>query len=347
MNYPTMNVLMEHGVINLTPDEIRILQTCAPGWEEVWNKIWVELLISRLPDALLSKKNYVPAKYRSEFIAFFIEYCKKKIEERELFDEFDVAKGDVFQWLCNRKNLYWRILEFRRQELRHKIKVSQRTDKITGETIKTEQRIVSLDEENDQGKTIADKIPRRQDQDRRISENAMDRLKELVAKIQESPLILNNKKDDTIPQHACLQLYPHIDKGNVKMQTLCVALHTTVRKANTLHTNPEETISAEHKIAEERIHLDIEKTIGDLEVMRKPGARYMARTVRDKESELESAEFERFFLPLIVEQIVQLEGVNENTASAHRSRYCKDLPNLLPPEIKSEWEDLRDNDLSD
>jgi hypothetical protein len=313
----------------LTAEEIQCLKDLAEGWEKVWSNICNELVgwdgKGRLHSAIQGK---VSPQDKGDAVSFIVERFDNKLRDRKLLAEFDPAKGNVFQWLCNSQNLYWYIREFRHQMQKNKIGVS-------------------LDEKNDtqnsDGETLEDTLA---DKSRFVNKTVNIRLKELVTKITDSPLVLNNQKNDTIPQHACLQLYPRIDKENAKMQELIGLVHETVRKANVQYIDPPETISGEHDIADERFENDIAELVNEIDEARQQRL-HSSKPILELEEQLFAAEFERLFVPLIIEQVKLLEGVNENTASAHRSRYRKELPNLLPPEFKTEWENLQNNELSD
>jgi hypothetical protein len=310
----------------VTAEEIEILKNLDNGWEEIWDKIWVELL-DKLQKIFEYKKFEsvisLPSKDHDDCVDYIIGYYRKKIERKEFFDKFDTKKGNIFQWICNCKNINCRIEGFRKKMQKNKI--------------------ASLDESNEDRKTLYDS---ESDKKRYVSSKVLNRLRELVAKITEQPFVLNNEKNDTIPQHACLQLYPHIDKEHSKMQTLLETVYNTVRKANVLHTNPPTVIEREHEIAEERFEKEVNCLSDKLKETRNKRL-HSEKPLYELEEQFISVEFERLFTPLAIEQVMRLEGTTENTASAHRSRYHKVLPELLPPEFKKEWENLRDNDLSE
>ncbi|MDR1384420.1 MAG: hypothetical protein LBJ67_11360 [Planctomycetaceae bacterium] len=167
---------------------------------------------------------------------------------------------------------------------------------------------------------------------RDIDEKIQKQLVQIYRDLTEIPIVLTFEKISILIEQAGLQLYPRLDQ--TAMFSLIQHSQQVIRKADSSRANPDTTIREEHKIAQDKIDIKIQKWKEELDAERKIGL--YASTRAKLKRQIDNAEVERYFIPLDTDQTMTLyrlklnDKKEKNRIQQIRSRYRKELPNLLP-----------------
>ncbi|MDR2168668.1 MAG: hypothetical protein LBP59_00820 [Planctomycetaceae bacterium] len=315
-------------------EQIQRLKDLAEDWQEIWGQICTELY-NRLPPVA---RKFVSQNDIDDFISYIIFSFYKKIRSKKLLADYDDAKGDIYQWLCNRTNITYYGREYRTKLLSDKIMHTHKKNSNTGK-IEKNSRVqltsIDVDEKYEKGNTHASML-----EDKKSARYSIQkRSHELMNKLTNDPIILEITKPNANSQYACLQLYTRIDRADEKMNQLVEILCQTVRKSNAAYQAPDTIIREEHKIAYDFLEDEIEQIIDKKNDTNKNNSRYIAKTIQDLDAKLDYVKYKQIFSPLNCNQVVKLLNISRNNESQLRGRYSDSLPNLLS-NYKNEYENI-------
>ena len=318
-----MNVIMEPDVFHPTPDEIRVLQTLAPGWEEVWKKIALGLLgyngKGRLSDAVGWLRGWTSEEEKADFVAFVIYEFQKLVKKGTLIPKYDPAnpKADVYDYICYPKRIKQLYNRYKREVkgFSH-IRVPWEKD--------TEKRKTSEAHLGFHFETMA----------KRVSTNEKKFCSSLLNKklTLQLPDNKNEKKFGTVYVDAGLQLYFQLDDSLKRVERLIGQVRSEVRK---IHTEPSRAIEYEHQEAQERLDEQADRYSDEIYKINpdkpeeqkprnvNPSAEHNARR------KLLKTELERVLYPLEAMQMMRLLGLTRDNADKRHERYKEKLPELF------------------